>query len=206
MKDALNKRIEESNRRNNKKIAYFFFLMCLYGLLLPTDWRSILWPFSELISWVADFVPAAREASSVSSIPDLVRGYIGFAAIGTVAFAIALCHRDPLGDRVKRGFNRSSSSTVGTGLFIYLIGAPTLVLFLWFIFFLPDVESLVSGKNYAAELFRLAINNRIALSIVGAIVTTGMGLLVYFLAVIVIGPFYIPFSRSEQSQGPRSII
>lgn len=183
--------LEQANQRMNRLIVYSIGFMFLYGLLLPDDWRKLFGILGWPIDWAARTVPSTVKAASVSSIPELVAGFFGMATWVMVAFVVAMIWKDPLGERIRFAFSQPGKSPWKMGAFLYLLFLPLDVFFIWFVFVLPWHMHLVHGTNWGAHVFNSMIDGRFALAFYGALVTGGVGMFIFLLAVGVFGPFYL---------------
>lgn len=183
--------LEQANRRMNRLLVYSIGFMFLYGLVLPDDWRELFGIFSWPIDWAAHTVPSTVKAVSVSPIPKLVAGFFGMATWVIVAFVVSMVWKDPLGERVRYAFNQPGKSPWKMGAFLYLLFLPLDAMLIWAAFVLPGRTYLGYGTNWAAQVFYSMISERFALAFYGSLITTGVGMFIFLLAVGVFGPFYL---------------
>ena len=71
--------------RNEKRLSTSFLIvivgMCIYGLVLPHDWEQRWGIIAQPILWAVQMIPSIEKFAVASSIPELVKGFTGFAAL-----------------------------------------------------------------------------------------------------------------------------
>lgn len=179
--------LDQANRRMNQFMFRFASIMVAYGLLLPTNWQEMFGIFGFLINWAGQTAPATVKVASVSPIPELVSGFFGFGAWGVVCFAVLLAWKDPLAERIRYAFTRPGKSPWKTGVALYFLGVPVLLLCLWVVFFMP-IDVNPNGVTWGSKVLFTMISGRLALALLGSLALVGVGLFFFLFLALVIGP------------------
>ena len=82
-------------RENIAKLYYGLFgfplCLCLYGLLLPTDWALHFGALAGPIRWAGKLAPIVGKCTAASPNPELMAGFIGLAVYMPPVLGLWLC-------------------------------------------------------------------------------------------------------------------
>ena len=182
------KSIACGNARVNKFTLATAIGMCLYGLLLPSNWAELLGPLSWPIVWAASSAPGAVNLTQISPIPTLVSGFLGLSSWVVVLFALTLAWKDPMGERVQFAFARPGASKFKMGVLLYVLFVPLCLFVLWVVFAVPVPIELSGGLTWREQMLAAMFTSRLDLALYGSVATCGLGLIAFFVIVLLAGP------------------
>ena len=182
------KSIACGNVRVNKFTIVTAIGMCLYGLLLPSNWAELLGPLSWPIAWAAGSAAGAANVTQLSPIPTLVSGFLGLSSWVVVLFALTLAWKDPMGERVQFAFSRPGASKFKMVVLLYLLFVPLCLFVLWVAFAVPVPIDISGGFTWREKMLAAMFTSRFDLALYGSVATCGLGLIAFFLIVLLAGP------------------
>ncbi len=190
--------IGKANKRLNQYMLTSMACMFVYGILIPADWKTFFGIFGEPISWASKVVPAIDKLARVSPIPELVLGFVGLSSLAVPILGLLTALKDPMRERIRFAFSRPEWPFLKAFGFIYLLGCPCLVALLWAVYVLPINIDVTGGHTWGGQVLASLIAGRFALAFYGAILTGGLGLLVFFLLVYFIGPISLFLGKDKK--------
>lgn len=190
--------IVQANKRMNRILLATLCFMFAYGVLLPVEWEILFGALGNPIRLLADMIPSTKQLEEISSIPTLVSGFMGSGTIVAVLAALLLAFTDPIGERVSYALTMSSVSHVKILIRVYFLVIPTLIFFLWFVFFLPIPIDPSGGYTWGYKTLLSMIKSRVALAFWGSIIVTSVELFFFLLIAAILAPFYICLGRKNK--------
>ena len=186
-------------RENLAKINYsllgIMVGMFVYGLLLPNDWEQRFGFFAQPIIWAAQTVPSIGKFAAASTIPELINGFVGFAAYIPPLYAVYL---------IRWGFFDCSEEN-GVRLILKSPDHPLIIwIFLWmfsvfvlcYFYVMPfTVNSVCGGTTWGSRTcarmltspFSLVFNGSIATAVVGVFFAGSVGCIIRAFGLLIKG-------------------
>lgn len=151
--------------------------MFFYGILLPYDWEQRFGLFAHPIRWVAHAVPAIGKLAAVSTIPELLIGFTGLAALVAPIYGLLLvwwAFFDCTQEQQIRLILKPPYYPL-----IIIIFYEIFALFCIYYFYINPfpVDSACGGHNWGNMVCARMLKSPFGLAFYGAIVTAGVGVI-----------------------------
>ena len=100
--------IDASNKCTERYIIITSILMFIYGLLLPQDWETKFGYLAEPIILMRKHIPSIDKLAQASTIPELVRGFLGMSVIVSIILSIFMIIHGAPAERIKNAFYKKN--------------------------------------------------------------------------------------------------
>ena len=184
----LKPQVEYANQRLLKCYFSTILVVFMIGLVFPADWESSLGFANIPIRWAINNIPSIDKLAAVSPIPDLIRGFFGMAFWLSVASAIYVCAREPLGARLLYAFLRPGTTFVKNFTFLYFVFAPVCAVLIWVSYCLPIMINFGPNKSWGMRMLVAMTQDRFAMAAIGSFAAVTIGMYLMPLAILFIGP------------------
>ena len=184
--------IDTSNKCTERYIIITSILMFIYGLLLPQDWETKFGYLAEPIILIRKHIPSIDKLAQASTIPELVRGFLGMSVIVSIILSIFMIIHGAPAERIKNAFYKKNWREIIESFFTGYLLSPLLLVLLWFFYEYPfgfDINK--SPCNWGCNVIKAMLTSRYWLAFCGAILTGGIGIYIFILFVIYFGPLIL---------------
>jgi len=184
--------IDASNKRTERYIIITSIVMFIYGLLLPQGWETKFGYLAEPIILARKYIPSIDKLAQASTIPELVRGFLGMSVIVSIILSIFMIIHGAPAERIKNAFYKKNWKEIIESFFIGYLLSPLLLVLLWFFYEYPfgfDINK--SPCNWGCNVIKAMLTSRYWLAFCGAILTDGIGIYIFILFVIYFGPLIL---------------
>ena len=96
--------VDASNKRTGRCILTASIWMFIYGLLLPQDWETKFGYLADPIILMRKYTPVIENLAQASTIPELVRGFLGMSVIVSIILSIFMIIYGAPAERIKNAF------------------------------------------------------------------------------------------------------
>ena len=144
--------IDASNKRTERYIIITSISMFIYGFLLPQGWETKFGYLAEPIILARKYIPSIDKLAQASTIPELVRGFLGMSVIVSIILSIFMIIYGAPAERIKNAFYKRNWKEIIENFFMYLL-SPLLLVLLWF--FMNIHLVLISTSRHATGVVML---------------------------------------------------
>ena len=183
--------IDTSNKCTERYIIITSISMFIYGFLLPQGWETKFGYLAEPIILARKYIPSIDKLAQASTIPELVRGFLGMSVIVSIILSIFMIIYGAPAERIKNAFYKKNWKEIIENFFMYLL-SPLLLVLLWFFYEYPfgfDINK--SPCNWGCNVIKAMLTSRYWLAFCGAILTSGIGIYIFALFVYYFGPLIL---------------
>ena len=184
--------IDASNKRTDRDMIITSIGMFIYGLLLPRGWETKFGYLAEPIILMRKYIVVIENLAQISTIPELVRGFLGMSVIVSIILSIFMIIHGAPAERIKNAFYKKNWREIIESFFTGYLLSPLLLVLLWFFYEYPfgfDINK--SPCNWGCNVIKAMLTSRYWLAFCGAILTGGIGIYIFILFVIYFGPLIL---------------
>ena len=185
--------IDASNKCTERYIIITSILMFIYGLLLPQGWETKFGYLAEPIILIRKYIVVIENLAQASTIPELVRGFLGMSVIVSIILSIFMIIYGAPAERIKNAFyERNWRERIEKFFMGYLAFPFVFFMMSWLIYeFSFDWELNESPCNWSCHVMNAMLTSRYWLAFCGAILTSGIGIYIFFLFALCFGPLIL---------------
>ena len=185
--------IDASNKCTERYIIITSILMFIYGFLLPQGWETKFGYLAEPIILMRKYIVVIENLAQISTIPELVRGFLGMSVIVSIILSIFMIIYGAPAERIKNTFYKKNWRERIEIFFMGYLAFPFVFLMVsWLIYeFSFDWELNESPCNWGCHVMNAMLTSRYWLAFCGAILTSGIGIYIFFLFALCFGPLIL---------------
>ena len=192
--------VDASNKCTERYIIITSILMFIYGFLLPQGWETKFGYLAEPIILAQKYIPSIDKLAQASTIPELVRGFLGMSVIVSIILSIFMIIHGAPAERIKNAFYkknwRERIENFFTGYFVF----PFVFFMMSWLFYEFSFDLAANYSPYdqicgiterSCNMTKDLLTSRYWLAFCGAILTGGIGIYIFILFVIYFGPLIL---------------
>ena len=185
--------VDASNKRTGRCILTASIWMFIYGLLLPQDWETKFGYLADPIILMRKYTPVIENLAQASTIPELVRGFLGMSVIISIILSIFMIIYGAPAERIKNAFYKKNWRERIENFFMGYLAFPFVFFMMsWLIYeFSFDWELNELPCNWGCHVMNAMFTSRYWLAFCGAILTSGIGIYIFFLFALCFGPLIL---------------